>query len=447
MGRKSLTAVVLLALVLMQLTLAFSEEPSPRRPRPKREKLQYTNVLKAKQLEEPGRSNGGVPGDWRAVDESGLTDAVRAHWISLQPDGRLIGRISTFLPDDPSMTDGSGIRVHFAQSGRVVTQLATDSAGRFETSAVSPGVYSVIAIGDRGFLAFSVIVLPSAVETPPTADAKSGNTQFVNLQPVEESLNIDALAVGPPHQTLLSILNRYFPEMTGAYVDEGDFHALAGGEQGAAAPLQSGMRGLMEAPPENTTPSSTISRQALRVGPNGKIIGRIIGIQKVTGRPILVRQANVFVLQNDRVLSRASTDERGVFEMVGIRPGTYGLVVADQEGFGAIGFEVVDADTTQAPRNADETYVALASAPGSDLSVGIITTPQDLSAVLSNRQRGGGGGGGGNSVSGATVGGGGGGAGGGGGEFGAIGAAAGFGALAGALSDDDQGFQFTPATK
>src|SRR5262245_49159950 len=135
MGRNSITAVVLLLLLLIvQVKPSDGIEPNSRRPRHKKEKTQYTNVLKARHHQAtPGPSIVAKPGDWRNADESGLTDVVRAHWVSLKSDGRLTGRISTFLPADPSITEGAGMRVYFVQSGRIVTQLVTDSTGRFET--------------------------------------------------------------------------------------------------------------------------------------------------------------------------------------------------------------------------------------------------------------------------------------------------------------------------
>ena len=104
----------------------------------------------------------GAPGDWRIPRSNGqLGNVLQGHWISMDDDGVLQGRISTINPNNLNLEPTGGLNIRFIQEGQVLASTGTDRAGRFAISGLEPGVYSVVATGPNGFLACRVTVLRS----------------------------------------------------------------------------------------------------------------------------------------------------------------------------------------------------------------------------------------------------------------------------------------------
>src|SRR5690606_4964666 len=132
-----------------------------------------------------------------------------------------------------------------------------------------------------------------------------------------------------------------YPEMQMSEVDEAEFVRMIEIEH-AGQPAPAHLRGLRELRAERVpnVPSTSIARHPIQLTADGRMIGRLVGIQKITGRPKMIRNANVFIIQDDRVVARSSVNELGVFEVRGLEPGLYSIVAAGQDGFGALGFEL-----------------------------------------------------------------------------------------------------------
>ena len=87
--------------------------------------------------------------------------AINHHAVRLQPDGRLHGRIR-------HLNSGSGknlrlreMNVFMIQGDQVVAQEPVAVNGTFAFRELTPGIYSMVAAGRDGFLAFSVDVAPA----------------------------------------------------------------------------------------------------------------------------------------------------------------------------------------------------------------------------------------------------------------------------------------------
>src|SRR5262249_32513488 len=58
-------------------------------------------------------------------------------------------------------------------------------------------------------------------------------------------------------------------------------------------------------------------------------------------------RARLFFIQNDQVVGRAASDEMGRFQIVGIPPGAYSIVIASSEAFGALSLRVLENGNAQ----------------------------------------------------------------------------------------------------
>ncbi len=408
------------------------------------------------QLPEPViRGSAALPGTWQAPSNDGtLSDVVRGAWVSLTADGLLQGAIATTTTGQGEMIPAEGLTLHFVSSGRIAGTAVTAADGTFEVPGLAPGVYSMIAIGQPGFIAYSVMVLPHA-QAQAMKRGQRGVARQVAFQPaVETQIRIEALAVGPTFSTLRNLITQFYPEMELSEVDEADVVRAIESELGQGAadegtpPWYRGLRDLLEEVPPST-PATAVRRHPVQLTEDGRMVGRLIGIQRVTGRPKMVRRANIFIIRDDRVVARSAVNELGIFEIRGLDPGLYSIVAAGPDGFGAMGFELIAAPELQASNDDSDTqFVAAAVLAGetSNLVMPLIDNPQDLAAGIGAGAGDGGGAGGqgggvGGVVGGGTGGGGGGGGGGGagGGAFGGGAAIAGLAAAAAAAGNDGGG--------
>ena len=95
-----------------------------------------------------------------SVDLSGkesmnVTDGLY-YEIPLQPDSSLVGKI--LVPprsDGKSWGSYNGVNITILKDGREIARTQTDEKGEFSVSAMSPGVYGIIAAGKIGYCAFA----------------------------------------------------------------------------------------------------------------------------------------------------------------------------------------------------------------------------------------------------------------------------------------------------
>lgn len=304
------------------------------------------------------RTSEGEPGDWRVPRPSGqLGTVLQGHWVSMDENGELQGRISTINPDSLNLEPTAGLNIRFIQEGQLLASTRTDRGGRFTISGLQPGVYSVVATGPNGFLACRVTVLRSKREIELSQDSKTP-FRFAYFQEdvVESELRIDAAALPPTFRTVRNLAERYYEDVRLSEVDfqkyeqvvQKDIDRGAAGAESAAGPQARRGREQLELETPAAIPAMKVFPVPLT--PDGRFVGRLHGIQAESGRPVMIRRANVFVVKNDRIVDQTIVDERGVFEFQGLAPGAYGLIAAGQDGFGAGGFELARIVPTQDAR-------------------------------------------------------------------------------------------------
>jgi uncharacterized membrane protein YgcG len=376
-----------------------------------------------------------VPGDWRepTYDERRLGDTSRASWVRLTTNGNLVGQVATY-GEDGRVVPAANLRMAFLQSGRKIAQVNTDNNGMFLTT-LTPGVYSVIATGDAGFLAFAVTVLPAQRVSRPAGAAEGEAPSESQVEP-----SLEVVAYSPPFETLKSVIERYYPEMTVPIVDEASFGQVQ--QPDPMAQVQTfGIRdwlsaeGMVRDLVDRLQPVTNIRAHKVLLGPDGTLRGRLLGIDPVTGRPVRIRQMNVFLVRGNEVIARGAVDADGVVDLSNVQPGHYSFVAAGRDGLAALGVELVTMG--QANQATLPNYVAF-QGPPQPLLVTVVTDPRDVQSGTSGETEGGGGGGAQQPPPQQGTGGGGGGGGGGGAgdllPLAAVGAAI----AAGALSTQDE---------
>ncbi len=96
----------------------------------------------------------------KAQDEQPLSDTLQAHWVTTNEQGNLLGRISAIEPSDSLTIPIEKLNVTLLQKGQKVRTGETNHEGKFVLEDVETGVYTIVAAGSSGFLAYGIHVLP-----------------------------------------------------------------------------------------------------------------------------------------------------------------------------------------------------------------------------------------------------------------------------------------------
>ena len=288
--------------------------------------------------------------------------SLRAHWITPDADGNIEGRISDLDTETAEASPIGFLTVTLMQKGREVNKSKTDRDGRFILEEVKAGVYTLLAFGETGFLAYGVHVLPRLEELDledDVLDSDEGELELdegeleldegvdLNVRnsdrtplsvkqrqawyvshfdlPVDaviaEELQIDAAAVPPEFSSLEKISRNYLSASSAFSIlaDKGDLKGIG------KANLTSG--GFQ-----------------FPLSPAGHFNGRLQPIATEDGRPAKLSDMNLFLIQDDVEILRVAAEENGDFRMEDIEPGVYSLIAAGEDGFAALSLELVTAD-------------------------------------------------------------------------------------------------------
>lgn len=95
---------------------------------------------------------------------------------------------------------------------------------------------------------------------------------------------------------------------------------------------------------------SLLHGSELVLNPDGTLTGRVIETTPLEGKSVSLADARVFFIRANQVIGDSATDETGVFEINGLQPGIYTLLVTRGEAFVAISTNVASAGDTLATR-------------------------------------------------------------------------------------------------
>ncbi len=99
-----------------------------------------------------------VPAVWQTGVPAGL------FFVHQRVDGHVVGQIGQFDAAGNLLPVQAG--VYFLQQGVVALTTSSDERGWFQAVGLRPGVYSVVALGEAGLMAYAVRVLPYDAEIP-----------------------------------------------------------------------------------------------------------------------------------------------------------------------------------------------------------------------------------------------------------------------------------------
>lgn len=300
------------------------------------------------------------PGDWRGVELDGqLSDKLRAPFVLLSPAGNLKATLRTTTGEG-----AAGLNVYLMQSGRLVEAGRTDANGEVTIQGVEPGVYSVIAIGEAGVAVFGV--------------------SFVPYQDIEGyPVGFESLVVSAPYDFVLKTLDGDYPNMRDSTLDETKYVELAK-PKNEGDPTPTEFQGLREALRElpKGVGATNIQHHAMLINADKTLWGRIIGIERVTGRPMLIDEMTIYLLSEDgEVASSADVDKRGVFKLENVEIGNFGLMGSGADGFFITGIQT---DQVADPAAGIFTNEFLVGAQGNAGTAAIspVTNPEDVEGAF-----------------------------------------------------------------
>ena len=148
-------------------------------------------------------------------------------------------RISAIEPSQSITIPIEELDVTLLQKGEKIKKSSTGDNGKFTLEDVEPGVYTLVASGRSGFLAYGVHVLPKlekvdGLNLNAQIDDDSRSRYYVSLGvpkgvKVQDQLQIDAAAIPPEFSTLERISDNYLPAANALSVgqDKDDTKAIA----------------------------------------------------------------------------------------------------------------------------------------------------------------------------------------------------------------------------
>lgn len=309
---------------------------------------------------------------------------LRSHRIRLSNDGFLPGRINLVDAETGAVRVLQDIKVMFIQDGQVKSTAVPGEGGMFQAAGLQPGVYSLAAIGPEGYVAYGLEILPPAAPNPVLPAAEKDQTAsvdgFVETEPVFQEvssiLSIDSLAIPRrDFDAVIQLARSYIPAelLNATSPQEADAVSAPG------APLD-------EPPPtDESEGNSNLRHHAVQIGADGTLSGRTRRVHPQTGRPTRLRRLNVFLVQNNEIVSQAPVSENGTFTFSSVAPGTYSFVAAGLEGFTAFSLQAVTASAvTDDADIAKDLIVPVAfQGPGPMyLLDGVLVNAHDLAAAL-----------------------------------------------------------------
>lgn len=271
---------------------------------------QNSLTLSASVAPSPSKKNHTI-GNWLEAGigngDERIGDIERSHVVTLTQSGTIKGTISSMISNLESRAPLTSMEVFAVQKGNVVSQTTTDSQGNYSLPNLTPGVYSLIARGPDGFLAFGFTALPFDKD----------NDSFSSLDSVAVAssynmVDVESRIQSPDQEQIRSV------EKDDKFLAK-EFSLVS-----------------------EAVPATSIAVHKVPVLEDGRILGRLHKI-KADGKSVNVANSDVILLQGEKEIARSISDELGVFEFAKVATGSYSLIASSSLGFAAIGFEVVDA--------------------------------------------------------------------------------------------------------
>ncbi|MDA8563741.1 carboxypeptidase-like regulatory domain-containing protein [Mariniblastus sp.] len=312
-----------------------------------------------------------LPSHSLAQDAAPLRRTVRSHWVRPNADGSIEGRISSLELN--SSIPIQQLDVSLVKDGIKLHTKTTDSEGRFLFNDVTPDIYTLIASGKSGFMAYGIEVV--ARPDNGVLDLDFGKREIAETAfyaslglpagaVVQNDLQIDAAAIPPNFDTMQQLTQTFLQDAGVFAVDEkaiGNAEEVSGGFQYA-------------------------------LSDDGSFEGKLQPIGTKDGEAQSLSDMNIFLIQDDKEIGRVPVEENGNFELKDVEPGIYAIVAAGKDGFAALSLQLVantDGEVNANPLQRGFFNVA-ARIKQEDLpaiGIAIVTNPADIQVIQQEIQR------------------------------------------------------------
>jgi hypothetical protein len=259
------------------------------------------------------------------------------------------------------------------RDGRVVADFRTQGDGTFSASGLNPGPYSLVGIGQDGYVAFGVELLGDRSVSTREASQSGDVASAQILQPME----IDTLAVPPiDASVVLGIAQRHLPRellapgrnvRTAPVIETGESTGPPTA-RGTAPEAPAGAVFAEAQPPvpplnDQGVPQDFVAVNAppseVRMAGDGSLSGSLRRLDAPAGQPLGIRNLTVFLVQDGAIVESAPVSPDGGFIFGSIPSGVYSFVAAGADGFAAFSVRVVDGSVASAEAP-DELHVPVA---------------------------------------------------------------------------------------
>ncbi len=234
-----------------------------------------------------------------AVNNTAVTriTAIRNHTITINEDGEVQGRVASINHKSKAAIGLAESAVYFIQDGEVVKKESTNADGTFVVEGLKPGVYSFAAVGEFSFATCGVNVVKS-----------DGKDSY-----------LEVAAISPNVAAVQEIIENELPTAV-----RNDIKKNFSGDG-----------------PANVLGSN-------RVELDGDVLaGQVVSL--FADKLSSPTQAHLF--KGNAKVKEFAVNSDGEFEVDGISPGVYDIVITSPQGVAAVSFEAVasmDEELTEA---------------------------------------------------------------------------------------------------
>lgn len=362
------------------------------------------------------------------VEVANIRRMAGSQTVVLGADGTLNGRLGQISTADGQLVPAANLLVKLVSEGKLVASTTTNEEGVFTAKNLKPGNYGVVAGGQNGYVAYGFNAVLD----------RTGNQGNAASTGAIDGLQLNT-AVVPPRD--FAAVRRLISERFRRNADAAD-----------TAPTNAVASGVADADAGNSQPAVTISHHKIQLTPDGRLGGKLTLLDPATGASYPVTDLTVYFVKDGTLISSATVNEDGSFEVAELKSGLYSVVAAGNDGVLAFAIDAISAEQVAGQPGTDG-YVLTSIAQsldisGAPVSAGNFSASGETSPEPSSDD------GSGNPVAGAPPGaapgggggaaGGGGGSGGGGGGLGTILGAAGAALGAAALADNNNNNPVSP---
>ncbi len=246
-------------------------------------------------------------------DVERIGERLRAQWVMIDEKDSVFGTIV-----GNASSDVAGMDIYLLRNGKVISQSSTDARGNFQLSGLTQGPYSLVGYSPSSFVTYGFMAIEHRADV--TQFPRSITTRAVSR---DDKLGASRLITDHSPQVRFRIYGDY-----------------SFGEDQLTDAANFGWQGLSTFDVA-AEPATTIQSRSVTLAPGGLFTGRVHQFNDRNGRPVPILDTEVQLIKDGEVVATARCDSRGIFEMTGVQPGSYGWIAFGGDGFAVLGIQLV----------------------------------------------------------------------------------------------------------